>query len=118
MPAATHYQLVVSMDIEADKEALFNEVYDTEHVPYLLEVPGVKSVQRFTAAPFEMSMGGEIVNLGAGAPKYSAVYEIDSPDVLMSDAWAEAIERGRWGAEVRPHTSNRHHELRSVLIKN
>jgi hypothetical protein len=29
-----------SMDVDPDKEAIFNEVYDTEHVPYLFKVPG------------------------------------------------------------------------------
>jgi hypothetical protein len=28
---------------DPDKETLFNEVYDTEHVPNLLKVPGVAS---------------------------------------------------------------------------
>ena len=115
MPAHTRYLLVVSMDVAPEKEDLFNEVYDTEHVPYLLEVPGVQSVQRFVAAPFQMSMGGKTVTLGDnGVPRYSAIYEIDNPDVLLSDSWAEAIERGRWGNEVRPHTSNRRHELRQI----
>ncbi|MCH7930882.1 MAG: hypothetical protein IH906_01540 [Proteobacteria bacterium] len=29
------------MDVEPDKEALFNEVYDEEHVPNPMNVPGV-----------------------------------------------------------------------------
>ena len=28
------YLFIVSMDVEPEKEALFNEVYDEEHVPY------------------------------------------------------------------------------------
>ena len=32
------------MDIEGIKEKLFNEVYDTEHIPAILKVPGVISV--------------------------------------------------------------------------
>ncbi|MCH7796137.1 MAG: hypothetical protein IH900_13510, partial [Proteobacteria bacterium] len=46
MPIATTYLFIASMDVEPDKEALFNEVYDTEHVPNLLKVPGVLSVTR------------------------------------------------------------------------
>src|SRR5690606_28743503 len=46
MPIKTRYILTVSMDVDADKEALFNEVYDTEHVPLLLKVPGVLAVTR------------------------------------------------------------------------
>jgi hypothetical protein len=44
-----------------------------------------------------------------------AIYEIDSPDVLMSTAWTEAGEQGRWPVEVRPYTNNRHHVVRKVL---
>ena len=39
MPFKTRYVFIVSMDVAPDKEALFNEVYDEEHVPYLMEVP-------------------------------------------------------------------------------
>ena len=34
------YLFIASMDVDADKEALFNEVYDTEHIPLILKVPG------------------------------------------------------------------------------
>jgi hypothetical protein len=35
------------MDVAPEREALFNQVYDTEHVPKLKEVPGVIAVARF-----------------------------------------------------------------------
>jgi hypothetical protein len=36
MPGAGRYVFMVSLDVDRDKEALFNEVYDHEHVPNLL----------------------------------------------------------------------------------
>ena len=42
MPIATKYLFIASMDVAPEKEALFNEVYDQEHVPNLLRVPGVR----------------------------------------------------------------------------
>jgi hypothetical protein len=33
MPIKSKYLFVASMDVDPDKETLFNEVYDTEHVP-------------------------------------------------------------------------------------
>mgnify|MGYP003722274727 CR=1 FL=1 len=45
----TSYLFAASMDVEPDKEKLFNEVYDTEHIPYLSEVPGVLAIARFKA---------------------------------------------------------------------
>ena len=58
MPIKSKYLFVASMDVDPDKEALFNEVYDTEHVPNLLKVPGVHSVNRMEGEPFAMSIGG------------------------------------------------------------
>ena len=116
MPVTTKYIFIASMDVEPDKEALLNEVYDTEHVPALLKVPGVLSVTRFAAEPFTMSLGREERSVAVGEePKFSAVYEIESPDVLVSDAWAAAVEAGRWPAQVRPYTSNRRQVLRRVI---
>ena len=110
MPVTAPYLFVVSMDVDPAHEDLFNEVYDTEHIPYLLEVPGVVSAQRMKGEPFRVSVGGQISENPAPSPVYSAIYEIESPDVLTSPAWQEAVERGRWHS-VRPHTSNKAHKL-------
>jgi hypothetical protein len=59
MPIKSKYLFVASMDVDPDKEALFNEVYDTEHVPNLLKVPGVHAVTRLEGEPFAMSIGGQ-----------------------------------------------------------
>jgi hypothetical protein len=115
MPIEGNYLFIASMDVAPDKEALFNEVYDTEHVPTLLKVPGVVAVTRLVRAPLTLSIGGERRTVEAeGEPKYSAIYEIESPEVLVSDEWAEAVEVGRWPEQVRPHTSNRRHVLQKV----
>ena len=39
------------------------------------------------------------------------MYEIESPEVLSSPAWGEAVELGRWPEQVRPYTTNRRHTL-------
>lgn len=112
----TRYFLTVSMDIPADKEDFFNEVYDSEHVPYISAVPGVLGATRAKRLDLEMMLGGERRTIDpAGAPQYSVIYEIESPAVLLSPAWAEAGERGRWPTEVRPFTSNRRLILREVI---
>jgi hypothetical protein len=49
------------------------------------------------------------------SPSYTAIYELESPEVLVSDAWAEAVEAGRWAGEVRLFTSNRLHVLARVI---
>ncbi len=116
MPIATRYLFIASMDVAPDKEALFNEVYDTEHVPNLLKVPGVLSVTRLIAEPLTMSMGGEKRSIVAeGEPRYTAFNEIESPEVLHTRECAEAVETGRWTEQVRPYTKNRRHVLRKVM---
>ena len=116
MHPKTRYLFTASMDVDPDKEALFNEVYDTEHIPELLKVPGCLAVYRFTLAPLKMSIGGELKTIVAeGEPKYSALYELESAEVLTSPAWAAAVEQGRWAGQVRPYTRNRRHTLRKVM---
>jgi len=114
MAVTSKYIFVVSMDVDTDKEALFNEVYDTEHVPNLLQVPGVRSVTRMKGEAGRFAIAGGVRELPAPSPIYTAIYEIDDPRVLQSPEWAEAVERGRWPSEVRPHTSNRQHMLFKV----
>ena len=116
MAGKAKYLFIASMDVAPEKEALFNEVYDKEHVPELLKVPGVLSVRRAVSVPLTMSIGGEKKSIVAeGEPRYSAYYELESAEVLTSDAWARAVEAGRWPSQVRPHTRNRRHVLRKLM---
>jgi hypothetical protein len=114
MPIKSKYLFVVSMDVDKDKEALFNEVYDKEHVPLISKVPGVQGAARMVGEDFEMQLGGERQTKRHEAPRYTAVYEIDGPHVLLSPEWAKAAEAGRWPKEVRPFTRNRRHALYKV----
>ena len=85
MAIETHYLFTASMDVDPDKEDLFNEVYDTEHIPNLYQVPGLISVTRLVNQPFTMAIGGELRSVEPGnEPRYSAVYEIESPEVIAS----------------------------------
>ena len=78
MVRLSKYLLVVNMDIDQDQEKRFNEWYDKEHIPALLGVPGVLSAHRYKTE---------------GSPKYSAIYELERPDVPESEAWNKAVER-------------------------
>jgi hypothetical protein len=112
MAIQTRYLFSAAMDVQPDKEALFHEVYDTEHVPLLLRVPGVVAVARFKKQEVTLVVGGERKTVVVeGEPTYNALYEIESPDVLVSDGWAQAVDQGRWPAQVRPFTTNRRHVL-------
>ena len=111
MPIKSKYLFVATMDVDPEKEALFNEIYDTEHIPNLLQVPGVHAVTRMEGEPFRFNIGGEEKQISHDGPRHSAIYEIDGPHVLVSREWAKAVEAGRWPGEVRPFTRNRRHAL-------
>ena len=114
--APAPYLFIASMDVEPAKLDLFNEVYDTEHVPMLMKVPGVVEIMRLTKETLKLSMAGEIKEIDfLEEPNFAAHYWIESPEALTSSAWAEAIEEGRWPQEVRPFTKNRRHILRKVM---
>jgi hypothetical protein len=78
----------------------------------LSEVPGVLSISRYERQELVMNIGGERKTIRIeNEPRYTAIYELTSPDVLTSEAWDKAVEKGRWPSEVRPYTRNRRHVL-------
>ena len=92
MALQTRYLFTASMDVEPAQEKLFNEVYDTEHVPLLLKVPGVIAVARLKKTTLTMIIGGEKKTIVMeNEPTYSATYEIESPEVLTSPGWGAAL---------------------------
>jgi hypothetical protein len=116
MHPETRYLFIASMDVAPEKEALFNEVYDAEHIPLLLKVPGVLSAVRCVNEPLTLAIAGERRNiLIKDEPRYSAMYELASAEVLVSDAWAKAVDQGRWPSEVRPYLRNHRHVLRKIM---
>jgi len=78
MEKLAKYLLVVRMDVDPEKEKQFNEWYNQEHIPALLEVPGVIRAYRYIALE--------------GTPKYIAIYELNEANVPNSEAWQNAVE--------------------------
>jgi hypothetical protein len=70
--------LMVWTDIDPEFEAEFNNWYDEEHLPRLLEVPGFLSAGRYVAVK--------------GAPKYLAMYELEDHNVLRSTAYRDTVK--------------------------
>src|SRR2546428_13863850 len=99
MPIQTRYLFSAAMSVRPDKEALFNEVYDKEHVPSLLGVPGVIAVARFKSEPVTMMIGGGRKTIGIESePPHNAPYGGESPAGLPSQARAQTDAGERWGA--------------------
>ena len=69
MAGKARYLFIASMNAEPDRESVFYEVYDTEHLPLILKVPGVLSAKRYETVPLIMVIGGQKKSLVAeGAP--------------------------------------------------
>jgi allophanate hydrolase subunit 2 len=92
---------VVQLDIPAEHEAEFNRIYDTEHFPMLLKVPGVQSGARYRLEHSTVP----------GMQRYLTIYEIDSPEVLNSGSWEKAGAFGGWAGKIRPKLTARHHSV-------
>jgi hypothetical protein len=92
----TKHIFIAQLDVPAEHEEEFNRLYDGEHVPNLLAVPGVISGTRYKLAGSETE----------GMPRYLAIYELESPDIPESDAWKKAATTDGW-VEVRQHVSKR-----------
>jgi hypothetical protein len=69
------YTFVVMTNPTAGKEAEFNEWYNKQHIPDVLNVPGFVSGQRFRIADAQTSR-----EAGKGY-KYLAIYEIETDDL-------------------------------------
>ena len=90
----TPYMFWVMMDVEPHREALFNELYDHEHLPLLMKLDGAVNAVRYrTSTP--------------GEPRYLCAYEVTRADLPMSKLWNDASDVGRWKPEVRPYTYNK-----------
>lgn len=65
--------LLVMMEIPPEHEEEFNRWYNEEHLPERLSIPGFVRARRFRAIE--------------GGPKYLALYDLESPDVLDTDEY-------------------------------
>jgi hypothetical protein len=92
---------IAKMDIPPEHEALFNHLYDHEHIPAFRKVPGMLDVERYELIETKV----------AGLPKYAAIYDLESPDVIKQPQWRAAADTGEWAPKIRPHTYNRIHGL-------
>ena len=64
--------LLVGLSVPPERDEEFNAWYNTEHIPFLSQVPGVLRARRFE--PID------------GSKKYLAVYELADTNVIQSEA--------------------------------
>lgn len=72
--------LLVAIDVAAEHEAELHRWYDEEHIAERMAIPGFLRARRFVALE--------------GGPKYLALYDLESPEVLQSAAYRHATGAG------------------------
>jgi hypothetical protein len=77
--------LLFTTDIDPAMEGEFHRWYEEEHVPERIAVPGFLTARRFRAIE--------------GGPKFLALYDLESPDVLASEPYQRLV-----GANKSPWT--------------
>jgi hypothetical protein len=86
--------LLVMADIDPAVEGDFNQWYEQEHLPERMALPGFLRARRFTAIE--------------GSPKYLALYDLESPEVLNSEAYRHMVGAGKtaWTRRTEPQFKN------------
>jgi len=94
--------LLVMMDIDPEHEADFDRWYEEEHIPERMAIPGFVSARRFRAVE--------------GGPKYLALYELESPEALDSEAYRYWYGEGRtdWTRRILENVRN---YVRNVYVE-
>jgi hypothetical protein len=87
------YSFIVFTNPVEGKESEYNDWYNRQHIPDVLNIPGFVSGQRFCLADAQMSRDG------SRAHKYLAVYEIETDD--LAGTLKELRARGG-SAEIVP----------------
>jgi hypothetical protein len=86
--------LLVMADIDPVIEGDFNQWYEQEHLTERMAIPGFLQARRFTAIE--------------GSPKYLALYDLESPEVLNSAAYRHVVGAGKsaWTRRMEPQFRN------------
>lgn len=86
--------LLMMTDIDAANEEDFNRWYEEEHLAERMAIPGFINARRFTALE--------------GGPKYLALYDLESPEVLQSAPYRHIVGAGKspWTGRLEKHFRN------------
>jgi hypothetical protein len=95
--------LFVATDLDPADEAAVNRWYDERHVPQRQALPGFRTARRYVAF--------------SGSPKYAALYDMDSPDALKSDAYKALSQAPIQTEQDREMVSKFKNNLRGVMTQ-
>jgi hypothetical protein len=92
--------LLVMIDVEPEHEEDFNRWYREEHYPERMACPGILTGRRFIALE--------------GEPKYLAIYDLESPEVLDGPDYQKIAAPSEWAQKLLPHFVKR---VRNVYVE-
>lgn len=86
--------LLMMTDIDPANEEDFNRWYEEEHLAERMAIPGFVNARRFQAIE--------------GGPKYLALYDLESPEVLQSAPYRHIVGPGKspWTGRLEPQFRN------------
>ena len=116
LTAEIHDQLLPFITRNPKHARNLDQVWNVFLVVDFIEERLVLGITRYKREELVMNLGGERRIMRAeNEPAYTVIYELENPGVLTSPDWGEAVEAGRWPAQVRPHTRNRRHVLLKTM---
>lgn len=93
----SEYIYFLQQSVPPNLDGKFNELYNTNHVPLMLQASGVKSCTRYE---LHYTDSGDV-------PDYLAVYAIAAADTPRSSKWKTQTGLGAWPTQIRPHFTAR-----------
>jgi hypothetical protein len=93
----SEYIYFLQQSVPAEIDAKFNELYGSNHIPLMMQAPGVNACTRYK---LEYSDTGD-------TPDYLAIYAVNKSDTPRSAEWKKQTGLGRWPTEIRPHFTAR-----------
>jgi len=104
---AAPFCMMITFEITPQDESEFNDIYDHDHIPNILKLPGVIEIVRFRdALPNER-----------GFLVYSAIYFLAKENLHEMPEWKALSELGRWAPVIRPKVKSRARRAGPVIAR-
>ena len=101
------YCMMITFEIDPQDEAEFNDIYDNDHVPNIMKLPGVMEVLRVRHAAAS----------GRGYLVYTAVYMMATENLHLTPEWTALSDLGRWAPVIRPKVKSRTRSTGPVIAR-
>jgi hypothetical protein len=105
--AAAPYCMMITFEIDPADDTEFNDIYDHDHIPNIMKLPGVLEIVRFRDA--QPNERGWLV--------YSALYFFTTENLHETPEWQKLSDLGRWAPVIRPKVKSRARRAGPVVAR-